>query len=75
MGGSRIATSQESVIIMLSFAKYLASLNENTWSTRVMFVDYLDTIGCRYEGMNSYTIVNESRFAWEVLKHATKNHQ
>ena len=72
MDGSRAATLHESSIILLSFAKYLAGLDEDAWSNRVMFVDYLNSIGCRYGGKNTYSIINESRFAWEVLKHSEK---
>ena len=72
MDGSRAATPYEGSIILLSFAKYLAGLDDAAWNTRVMFVDYLGTIGCKYEGKNTYSIVNESRFAWEVLKYSEK---
>jgi hypothetical protein len=72
MDGNRAATPYEGSIILRSFAKYLAGLDDAAWNTRVMFVDYLDIIGCKYEGKNTYSIVNESRFAWEVLKYSDK---
>ena len=72
MGGNRAATTCESSIILLSFAKYLASLGAQDWNNRMMFVDYLYTIGCEYRGKNTYEIVDEVRFAWEVLKYSDR---
>jgi hypothetical protein len=72
MGGSRVASSYESSIILFSFARYLANLDDASWSKRMMFADYLESIGCTYEGLNTYRIVDASRFAWELLKHADK---
>ncbi len=75
MDGSRTATPYEGSIILLSFAKYLAGLDDAAWNTRSMFVDYFDNIGCKYEGKNTYSIINESRFAWEVLKYSDRKHR
>ena len=72
MDGSRVATAYEGSIILFSFAKYLANLDEASWNNRMMFADYLETIGCRYIGRNTYDIINESKFAWELLKHADR---
>ncbi len=72
MAGSRAATSFECSIILMSFGKYLASLDAKAWNTRLMFDAYLRTIGCEYQGKNTYTIVDEQKFAWVLLKYSDK---
>ena len=72
MDGSRAATSFECSIILLSFGKYLAQLSAQDWVTRMMFEDYLHTIGCKYRGKNTYEIVDEQKFAWVLLKYSDK---
>lgn len=79
MDGERLATETERHIIYAAYMQYLSDLQEIQYIDRMVINEFVHVIGCRSELSRSelkglvrdYYVVDESKFMFTVLRHAT----